>query len=265
MKNLKLITKITLLYVVIILSACSPKAPKIEYEIPSELKNNEKAVVLIEDVAESVQNINNGFAEMIALSFDIKEQSEESDGNQNNAEKTSSIWKMAKAGVSALKMAKEQEKMEKMMLQADSIKMELTAEQGIALDTVLARIERQVGKVDIDKLGISEEQLAELKENGGKMSFSTNQEESEEYSQLSDKEKEETRIIAKHENRADGEEGYLEEQQDSNVNEEVGEEMEGWDYVWVVLMVIVIIIVSILPTIIIVKYVIRFLRNLRNL
>lgn len=264
MRKVKLVNKFTLLCIVIILSACSKKAPKVEYEIPTELKDNEKAVELIEDVAESVQNINNGFAKMIVVSFDVKEKYEEKEDGENNEEKTGSVWQIAKAGISALKMAHEQEKMKEMIKQADSLKKELTVKQCIALDTTLARLERQVGKVDIDKLGISEEQLAEFKANDGKMSFSTNPEKEEnekrieEYNQLS--EKEGIRKIEQRENEGEiEEEGYS--VQEENIDEETNKKMDGWDYVWVILMLIVVIGIFILPIILLIRFVIHFLRD----
>ncbi len=181
MKNHKWLSTIAI--ALLLFSACSQDTKKVTYEIPPTLQNNQEAVTIIEKMATNVQEINEGMTASVKTALKIKKTSEKRE-DASKIEKWINMARMGKSMFTVYDISKAQEHIDSLYQQAEQLKKDLTPEQISALDTTLARIEKQVGHIDIEALGISEEELAKMKEKDGThIDFNIGQDETEEHNE----------------------------------------------------------------------------------
>ncbi len=156
---------IPIIIILFMFLSCSQdtKEKEVTYEIPQTLQNNQEAVTIIEEMATNVQEINEGMTASVKTGLKVKKTAEKGE-DATKIEKWISIARMGKSMFTVYDISKAQEHIDSLHQQAERLKKDLTSEQISALDTTLARIEKQVGYIDTEALGISEEELAKMKE-----------------------------------------------------------------------------------------------------
>ncbi|PID94488.1 MAG: hypothetical protein CSA95_02730 [Bacteroidetes bacterium] len=159
-----------------ILCACSKTPPRVAYEVPQELKADEEAVDLIEEMAATVYEINEGMAESMKTAIEFKRKF-------GNGEDVSSIGKwggifgMIKSMFKVNRIAEAQENLETLKVKANVLKESLAFSQISALDTAMAHIEGQIGQIDVEALGLTEEEIKEFGGEDGRLRIGMGDEE----------------------------------------------------------------------------------------
>lgn len=158
-KNLKPLFRTLLLCSVLSLFSCGskPKVEKITPDIPIELEGLVEVEDLISEMSDVVYALQKNMAK--AVKFSIAQDKSESD--------SLTMKQGLKVGVVAAKMMLAQKKMEEIKDEALLLKPELSEDQWIALESILAELESNIGNLDPETLGLSEEELIQLKAGEG--------------------------------------------------------------------------------------------------
>ncbi|MDY0078243.1 MAG: hypothetical protein RBR87_13320 [Bacteroidales bacterium] len=140
----------------IILASCDTNKSELEeiqLEIPEVLMDNSEAKALIEDMTDAVNSIRTNMVEGVQFAAE-----------QNKSGTDSlSFWQELKAGKMVIKMMLSTEKMEQVMEEALLLKPSLSEAEWLALNTKISELEAQVGDLNPEALGLSEEEIAKLK------------------------------------------------------------------------------------------------------
>ncbi len=145
--------------------SCSQDTQKVTYDIPQALQSNQEAVSIIEEMATNVQKINEGMAASIKASLKIKNTANQ-DKSATEIGKMISVWRMTSTVTDVSKMTKANKNMKILQARAILLKQKLAPEQVSALETTLAHIKAQVGNINPETLGLSDDALAKLQKDG---------------------------------------------------------------------------------------------------
>lgn len=144
----------------VLLAACGSNNSEVEnikVEIPEALTNNADAKELVEDMTDAVNSCRNNMA--IGAQFAFEQEKSGSD---------SLTFKQGfKAAKFAAKMMFAAKKIEKVRAEAQELKPELSETEWLALETKLDELETSVGDIDPEALGLSEEDINNLKAEEG--------------------------------------------------------------------------------------------------
>ena len=141
----------------IFFAACgsnNSQVEKIEVEIPVALQSNSEAKELIEDMTDAVNTCRENMA--IGAKFAIEHEKSQSD--------SLTVKQGIKAGMFAAKMMFAAKKIEKIRVEAQELKAELSETDWLILETKLDELETSVGDLNPEDLGLSEEEIKKLKE-----------------------------------------------------------------------------------------------------
>ncbi len=151
----RLLFRVFLLCSVLTIQSCEskPKVEKISPDIPKELQGVEEAEHLISEMSDVVFSIRKNMAK--AAAFAIAQEKSDVD--------SLTVKQGLKVGVIAARMMLSQKKMEEIKEEVLLLKPGLSEQQCIALDGIMADLESSVGDINPEALGLSEEELAQLK------------------------------------------------------------------------------------------------------
>ncbi len=165
MKPIKLLNTITTAIMLLLCLSCSQDTQKVTYNIPQTLQNNQEAVTIIEEMVTNVQKLNEGMAASIQTTLKIKNTADQGT-SATEIDKMLSVWRMTNTVSSVNEMAKANKNIKILQARAILLKQKLEPEQISALDTTLAHIKAQVGNINPETLGLSDEALAKLQKDG---------------------------------------------------------------------------------------------------
>ncbi len=149
---------VALLFLALLMFSCSDK-PTVKYNIPEELEENKEAVEIIEDMALAVSKLNKGMQEAAKFSIALEKGKSEM-----------SMKQMLKSTMMVQDIANAKDEIGNIREKAKSLQKDLRAREITALNRELSYIEKQIGNIDTEALGLSKEEVEHLK-NGGFLSF----------------------------------------------------------------------------------------------
>ncbi len=161
MKSHKLLNAITTAIMLLLYLSCSQDTQKVTYDIPQALQSNQEAVTIIEEMASNVQKINEGMVASIRTTLKVKNTADQGE-SITEIGKMISVWRMTNTVTDISKMTKANKNVKILQARAILLKEKLAPEQVCALDTALAHIKAQVGNINPETLGLSDEALAKL-------------------------------------------------------------------------------------------------------
>lgn len=143
----------------VLIAACGShenKVTEIPIEIPAALTNNKDAETLIKEMTDAVNTCQNNMA--IGAQFAIEQEKSGSD--------SLTVKQGFKAAKFAAKMMFAAKKIEKIRAKALELKPELSETEWTALEAKLDALETNVGDLNPEDLGLSEEEIANFKAEG---------------------------------------------------------------------------------------------------
>lgn len=152
----------TIIYISILaflLAACGShetNIAEIATEIPEELSQNKEAKALIEDMTDAVNSCRENMT--VGAKFAIEQEKSASD--------SLTFKQGVKAAKVAAKMMFSAKKIEKIRDKAEQLKPELSTAEWIALEAKLDELEKSVGDLNPEDLGLSEEEFASVRAEG---------------------------------------------------------------------------------------------------
>ncbi len=142
------------LLITLFLSACSSSIQKVELEIPPELQDKPEVTTLLNEMATTVNKTRSYSGQIIKIT---------GGKDVENAEELTSMQKIKLARI-ALQMMRVANEMEKYNTYADSLRQGLSPQQVLAFDALREKLKISMGDADMEKMGISREEMLAFKE-----------------------------------------------------------------------------------------------------
>ncbi len=185
MNKHKLIKNFTVLSLLLLLFSCSEK-PTIKYSVPEELEDNKEAIEIIKDMALEVSKLNKAMQESVKFSIALEK-----------GQSDMSMKKMLESTMMVQNIANAKDEIVTIREKAKSLEKDLRTRQKTALNRELSYIEKQIGNIDTEALGLSKEEVEHLK-NGGILSFGSEKISPEKQAQLDSMKAEQEYIEEQH-------------------------------------------------------------------
>ena len=148
-----------LLILLCLWASCSQKR-KVDYVVPANLKDQPEAVAVIDEMAEAVGECQAAMQKAVKFAISVE---------KNNTDSLS-VGQGIKGAFAVSKVMLAKKHIDEAKDRAAVLSQELSVKQILALDSVIKQMESQIGDINTDELGLSEEELARLKA-GGNLEF----------------------------------------------------------------------------------------------